>query len=909
MQSNQWKDAAANWGRLEQRCHRVEEVLGRALARPESERRTFVARECEGDASLEDEVAALLNALTCGGASARVGPDGPRRDDPRRGPPEGPSAWEPFLSRLRSRGPVHTRYVPLEEIGRGGMGVVRKVYDKDLRRFVAMKVVRTSFGGDVSSSERDRRVGRFLEEAQVAGQLDHPGIVPVYDVGVTADGSVYFTMKLIEGQSLRAILGLLQRHDAKWTRARVLSTLLRAAEAVAFAHHRGVVHRDLKPDNVMVGRFGETYVVDWGLARVLRDERSEPADAAEPAGEPAAPTSDRRELAEPGSSLFTAEGEVAGTPYYMAPEQARGARLEIGAPTDVYAMGAILYEILAGRRPHESAAPERPIDVVGRVLGGPPAAIERVARDAPPELVAICEKAMSADPRDRFATMDAFAEDLRASLENRVVRAYRTGPVVELRKWFARNRRFAIALVALGATTFLAAAFIAGQQARSTRALEVERDKNDLTLLLGLENEFDGTWGLEPAHQPGMQSWLERARAVAGRRGRHVAQLARLEAIAAPDGETAAWRTRLREVLVRLDRLESDVAGGATIPSMQRKRHEVETLRARSIDAARDAWAVAIAEVRDPTVCPAYAGLAIVPQLGLVPLHRDRATGLWEFYDVRTGLRPEVDGDGRVAAGPETAVVFVLLPGGDVRFGSQRSDPAAPFYCKSANRDELNESGRTVRLEPFFIAKHEMTQGQWLRLAGRNPSEFHPDYGIESVRTTLAHPVENVSWPECETLLARLGWCLPAETQWEYAARAGTATPWWFGQRSDLLHEVNLFDRTAMQFEAPWGEPWEELVDGYVVHAPVDTFRANPFGLHHVHGNVFEWTRDAYVTEYDAPLADGDGARGVDGGLRVNRGGSFGYSADAARSAYRNASDGRRVSGHIGLRPARRLER
>lgn len=321
------------------------------------------------------------------------------------------------------------RYDMLGEVGRGGMGTVLRVFDRDLRRTVAMKVI--------TERRVDRRaMARFVEEAQVTGQLAHPGIVPVHDLGVDDDGRSYYTMPLVDGMSLKAVIELVHGGDPQWPFPRALGVLLRVCEAVAFAHVKGVVHRDLKPSNVMVGGFGEVYVMDWGLAHVLADVAGMVESVR------------HRFAATTGSPIVTTEGEVLGTPVYMAPEQARGE--PIGRPADVYAIGAMLYHLVTRCMPYFDPGTE-PTDaaaVVARVRGGPPSPVHVLAPQTPVEIAAICERAMARLPQARYASMSELADDLRAYLDNRVVKAHRTGAAVELRMWIRRNKGMAAALLA-----------------------------------------------------------------------------------------------------------------------------------------------------------------------------------------------------------------------------------------------------------------------------------------------------------------------------------------------------------------------------------------------------------------------------------------------------------------------------
>lgn len=316
------------------------------------------------------------------------------------------------------------RYETIEQIGRGGMGVVSRVRDQRLQRDLAMKVLAAQGGQAATDGSASWR--RFLDEAQITGQLAHPGVVPVHDIGIDAQGRAFFTMDLIRGDDFRRVIARV--HDAgdtEWTLTRAIQIVIRVCEAVAYAHANGVIHRDLKPANVMVGGFGETYVLDWGLARVG-------AHASVPGDD---------EASESATGSHTLAGDVLGTPAFMAPEQARGELESVDALSDVYSIGAILYHLLAGRPPYAESGRAR--DVLERLLAGPPEPIAAAHAEVAPELIAICEKAMHRERGERYESVAALAEDLRAFVELRVVHAYEAGAVAEARKWIRRNRPLA----------------------------------------------------------------------------------------------------------------------------------------------------------------------------------------------------------------------------------------------------------------------------------------------------------------------------------------------------------------------------------------------------------------------------------------------------------------------------------
>lgn len=325
-----------------------------------------------------------------------------------------------------------------EELGRGGIGRVLAVTDHFVGRDVALKMLLREHlsAATVDTHAASSVEARFLREARVTGQLEHPAIVPVYEIGRRKDGSLYYTMRRIEGRTLAEAIAEARTLDA---RLRLMPHVLTLCQAVAYAHDRGVIHRDLKPQNVMLGRFGETYLLDWGLARVRGR-----LDA----------NSGELKLA-PDITGAQEIGAV-GTPSYMSPEQAWGRTHDIDERSDVWGLGAVLYEVLTGQPPYVGSSA---FDVLGKVREDPWRPVRELAPTAPGDLIAICEKALQRERIDRYPRAVELAEDLEMWRQGRNVgaRVYKAHELV----WrFARRNKLpvGIAAAALLALTTLGAA-------------------------------------------------------------------------------------------------------------------------------------------------------------------------------------------------------------------------------------------------------------------------------------------------------------------------------------------------------------------------------------------------------------------------------------------------------------------
>jgi serine/threonine protein kinase/formylglycine-generating enzyme required for sulfatase activity len=760
-------------------------------------------------------------------------------------------------ARLHQLVGAELRYVDLGEIGSGGMGEVRRVQDLLLGRIVARKVLRTGrVDGDA--------LARFRREAELTAQLQHPGIVPVYDVGLLADGRPFYTMREVAGRTLADAIASVEPGGVP--RA-LVDVFARICDAVGYAHARGVVHGDLKPANVLLGDFGEVLVVDWGL-----------------------------------SALVDADGgAVAGTPAYLSPERARGERVASPA-ADVWALGAVLYEILSGRPAYLGATAS---EVLDRVAAGPPPALDP---SLPDDLVALCGAAMAREPADRPPHAGALAASVREWLEG------------------ARRRDRALALVA-AADEELRVAAQSREAARSHReaaaaALDGVKPHDPVS-------RKEPAWALEDAADE------DERRAAAA----EVTAVERLRAALAEVPGLEPARERLADHFAALHRAEADPRRAAALEEAVRRHGTARHARWLAGDGL-------LSLETDPPGAPVRAErieergrrLVVVGErdLGATPVREAAlAPGSW-ILRVGAPDRLEVRLPVRILRGEPWSL---RRPGEDGAYAirlPERLDPdevfvAGGWFASGGDRAAPNGlPGRAVWVEPFVMRRHPVTNAEYLAFlddlvaCGREdealrhaPREraasggagaliyqrrpdggfalgpdadgdvWEPDWPVVSVPLDAA--TAYAGWLSART--GHLRWRLPFELEWEKAARGadGRAFPW-----------GNHVDPTwCCTRDSHGGRPRLARIGDF----PTDE---SPYGIRGLGGNVRDRCLDLYR---GGPVVDERGVAVTEwrhgSGSRVLRGGSWGDSPAMARSAERSGVDPALRGGRIGFRLVR----
>ena len=782
---------------------------------------------------------------------------------------------------------------------------------------------------------------RFRREAELASKLDHPNLCTVYDTGIDRE-IPYIAMQYVDGETVSSLVARAKKEGRKSvvltppkqgtspnegtsgifiaapqasSRRDIMAVVHlveKCARALQSSHEAGIVHRDIKPANIMVSPSGEPVILDFGVARDLDSE----------------------------FHTLTQSGELFGSPAYMAPEQLSGKRIKIDRRTDVYALGVTLYECLTLRRPFEAPTLEAICQAITTRDPPDPRVFNAMI---PGDLKVVIETALEKDRDRRYRSAGALADELRRIREYRPIKARPPTASVRVERWIQRNpiiTSFTLTLllvlgVALTVSLLLLKRMNTEKNLKDQALIEARRHLIEKEAVLGelerladvkrvrdLDAWDDRLWPVHPDQvtgPKGMDAWIDEAETLYGRLALHETSLKHLRQksmagtpLTRTTGESTgefhdahdAWRhENLVELVARIRDLPP------RIQAVRARREQALTLERRSIQDHRAAWDATIEAVASD---PRYRNLPMTPQLGLVPLGRDPKSGLFEFSHLQSGEVCQRGPDGRLRVTAGSGVVLVLLPGGTFAMGATREPPPGARITLNLDPGAAADEGpvQNVAIDPFFLSKYEMTQGQWYRFTGRNPSYWVPGKRPGGQLVTLQHPVEQVSWNDgCETL-RRLGLGLPTEAQWEYACRAGTTTPWSTGNTpASLTAHANLADEGSGRFFSRDVRYEEGLRDGYVGHAPVGTYRPNSFGLHDMHGNVWEWCRDGYGPYADNAPGAVDGLRSVPGArFKVYRGGGFYDASHLVRSSVRGHDAPAYRDLNLGLRPMRPLE-
>jgi formylglycine-generating enzyme required for sulfatase activity/predicted Ser/Thr protein kinase len=870
---------------------RLRVLFEAALEVAPDERAAFVSERCGSDLRLRAELEELLRCHLA--ASGFLGAPPVRLDS---------SVVVSGCARDALRpGELVGPYCVVRLLGEGGMGEVYLCEQAaPLRRKVALKVLKLGM-------DSKEILNRFQLESQALALMEHQSIARIFGSGLTADGRSYFAMEHVDGLPLHV------HCDAERLSVRArLQLFLEVCDAVQHAHQKGILHRDLKPSNVLVARAGDRSVpkvIDFGVAKAM-----EPGLA--------------------GRTLVTLDGTMVGTPEYMSPEQAGASGRDVDTRSDIYSLGVVLFELLSGALPHASEHLRgKSLTEVQRKLmvGAPPlaagqadSAAERRATDASGlrrelhgDLRWIVARALEVEPERRYASVSELAADLRRYLGGQPVLAGPPTAGYRLGRMLRRNWR---PVLALGGV--LLALSIGWWRASAGWKVAEEREGHVLRFSDGarieqLTGEVISLGPARPESVPAMLEWEARVEEVRQRMPLHEQFLAQLEAAAVRElSSDGTFRLRFAsfeetwlhasalEIVSALEDLSSSDPGRSAHAAVQRRRRFAEEVVRLTLIEPAAAWAEAAAAIGAD---PRFEGLALAPQLGLVPLGPDPHSGLWEFAHLQSGSAPERGPDGKLTVTEETGIVLVLLPGCSFQMGARLDgSPEARLHDEMIRPDELPVHG--VELAPFFLSKYEVTQGQWMRLAHRNPSRFLPGTPPafdDQSPFTLLHPVERLIWPETCDVLFTADLKLPTEAQWEYAARAGTTSVWWWGnEKAPAVRAANFSDEAWRRVPGRRGLTEEGLWDGYVHTSPVGAFEGNAFGLHDVLGNVWEWTVDQYGS-YELPTRPGDGARlGATGTDRIVRGGSWDADLTSSRPL-RRCDFEPTFTGSVGVRPAR----
>jgi len=752
-------------------------------------------------------------------------------------------------------------YRIISKIGSGGMGTVYEAEQRSLGRPVAIKILPSHL------SLSDDAIRKFRREAEAGGRQSHPGIVAIHQVG--EHGGVHYIVQELVGKG-RTMADRIEelrksRNQPPGYFREAAVVIAKVADALEHAHGRGVVHRDVKPSNILLTGDGDPKVSDFGLAKV--------EDAL----------------------ALSRTGDCAGTVYYMSPEQTTGRRIGIDHRTDIYSLGVTFFEMLTLRRPFDG---ETTPEVMNKIHFYDPRDPSRINARVPRDLAVICLKAMEKNPSHRYRTMREFSEDIGRFLSGDAIHAKPSGPAARLGKRIKRNPGMSTAICVI----FTLAAILVLVLAFGERGFDVEK------ALLSIGSRIDQAGGNRVVLQrlDGELSELEFSitgpllveydilkdrldRKIRYTRPETGVALRFLDMIESERDDFGL--IQVEEALSELSGCKND------LPDEERGRavHMEKWLDERKLSLRAEQWLrLSVDEVDGGD----QLKRARSDLLDSLPFHRDddsfeaverkleeiaaRGEDLVDVAAERKRLAREgftycceetfscggVSRAVRIYRHDKTGLEFVRIPAGLISMGSPDAE---------RERSVCEGPVHPVFLESFLLCRTECTRAAWESVAGEKGGYF------EGARL----PVEEVTWEECAAWCEKAGLRLPTEAEWEHACRAGTAGPFSFGEEVSSLESHAWFNDNAEK----------------ATH-PVRELAPNAFGLYDMHGNVWEWCSDSWHKTYENAPRDGSSweERGAAG--RVIRGGGYNNSSRYCRCAHRSRQNHSVHYNYIGFRPA-----
>lgn len=761
------------------------------------------------------------------------------------------------------------RFELLNEIGSGGQGVVYRARDTRLGRDVALKLLRSGPGSGLAQGAE----ARLLREARIAASLHDPGICPILDVGLI-DGTTFISMEFIRGRSLASWIherepATALASDQETTTAlpfvsdepapraplpdrgdveRILIWFESLARSLATAHAAGVIHRDLKPGNIMIREAGRPVLLDFGLATG----------------------------SDPDQPTITHTGDILGTPAYMSPEQIVDGPAVVTPASDIFSLGVALHETLCLTRPFEAPTRSGLFEAIRRQ---PAPDLCQLNSNCPRDLATIVHACLEKHPSRRYLSAEALAVDLANIRARRPISIRAPGPIELTIRLIQRHpSRAAIAsLVLLVVASVAVGLRFRAQSIERKRQADVQMAYR--TLLT--DPRLDTLALMDPEFRPRAERWLTAHDLT---RREHAAKVDALEPEPVKGVQQHALSAGAREVVVSRIAVRTYVETIARLPSV-RRRWQALAAEMSSENAGVDmgvAWTEEVSE-------------SFAPMLGLVPLSRSASSGRWEFWHCPSGIAPSDAGLEKeiLDVTPPTwfdgeGMTFVLVPGGSFVMGNEGSDlpyrdeNSRDFARPGEDLNDIERPAHQVSLAPFLISKYEVTRAQWDTLLpqffswGENAVFEYPT----STPPSPNWPRGGLSWILANRAVSHWGLDLPTEAQWEYAATAGKSNPWWRSLRELAQGEKASPSATlpfAANFKVEEDAKEEQLRDvGHVDYPP------NAFGLHETSGSVYEWCQDWY-TSYPSeaarsgldPITGLMGKRMDPHGERTLRGGSF----------------------------------